>query len=114
MDTIKIVASDYVGFQVGSSIVKRELEYKDSPLKVTINSILYRLILNKMLPNSFLNFFNSIKDEYFREIIIDFVSLSVLNVITLNIIGEKKSLTKTVIKSAIQSVVSKSLHNMIK
>jgi hypothetical protein len=39
MDTIKIVASDYVGFEVGSSN-EMKFEYNDSPLKVTINSIL--------------------------------------------------------------------------
>jgi hypothetical protein len=91
MDTIKIVASDYVGFQVGSSITHMHFEYKDSPLRVTINSLLYRLILKRLLPQSFLTFFDNIKDEYFKTIIIDAISLAVLNVISLNILGVRNN-----------------------
>ena len=114
MDTFKIVATDYVGFQVGSSIVNMRPEFKDSAFKVTINSILYRLIIKKMLPQGFLDFFSKIQDQYFKQIVIDFISLAVLNLISLNMMGEKKSYGKTVIKSAIQSFVSSWSYSMIK
>lgn len=113
METVKIVASDYVGFQVGSSLTKMKFEYKDSPLKVTIDSILYRLLIKGFLPSSFLNFFNGIKDDYLKNMVIDAISLAVLNVITLNLIGDKKSISKTVIKSAIQAVVSNALYTNV-
>ena len=114
MDTIKVIGSDYIGWQVGSSVVKMKPEFKDSALKVTINSVIYRLILKGQLPSSFLNMFNSIKDEYFKQMIIDFVSLAIINIISLNMMGDKKSYSKTVIKSAIQSFVSTWTHSMIK
>jgi len=114
MDTFKNVATDYVGFQVGSSIVNMRPEFKDSALKVTINSALYRAIIRGRLPQQFLDFFNKMEDKYFKEMLIDFIVLGVMNLISMNVIGDKKSYGTTVIKSAIQSFVSSWSHSMIK
>jgi len=116
MDTIKSVGSDYIGWQIGSSIVKMKPEFRDSALKVTINSIFYRLLLKGQLPTKFMDWFkNSFpNDIYMREMVVDFISLSVLNLLLLNVFGDKKSYGKTVIKSAIQSFVSSWTYTMIK
>jgi hypothetical protein len=114
MESVKHVATDYVGFQVGSSLVNMRLEYKDSPFRVIFNSIFYRMLLKNNLPEFITKLFAGITDQYFREIVIDFVGLSVMNLLAMNVLGDKKSYSKTVIKTAIQSLLSGWTYSMIK
>lgn len=114
MESIKQVATDYVGFQVGSSLVNMRLEYKDSPFRVIFNSIFYRMLLQNNLPESVQKIFAGIEDKYFREIVIDFVGLSIMNLLAMNVLGDKKSYSKTVIKTAIQSFLSNWTYSKIK
>ena len=114
MNKIKVIGLDYVGYQVGSSLVKMKFEYKENAFKILIGSTVYRLLLINFLPKGFIDLFNSIKEHYIREIIIDGIALSIINIVSINIIGNKENPSKTVIKSVIQSLFSNYIASMQK
>ena len=108
MNTVKVVAYDYIGWQVSASIAKMKLEYKNEALRVIINSLLYRVLIKNVLPEFFKNLFSSVKDPYIQNIMIDFIALSILNVISINFDEDKSKskVLKTIMESGGQSIIS--------
>ena len=101
---IKPVGLDYIGYQLGNSLVQMKLSYKSDALKVIIGSSIYRIGLKEMLPKSVTDLFAGLKDDYIRNIVIDGIMLSLINILFINVIGKREGVSKTMLKSFVQAL----------
>ncbi len=107
--------SDYLGYQLGESVVQKKIYFKKDILYVIIGNGIYRFALQSYIDNMLekISFFRSptLTNTFIR----DFVVFVILNMIVRYIKDGKKeeSMSKLLLKSAIESATSNVLYQKI-